>query len=318
MKYLLFLLFSQLAFAQLTGPTVQGPASSTLNAMPLWNSTDGTILKDSTFLYDGSSVAGGLTATFKPTVTGTSKVYGAPDIAGNFLVNGGFDTFNNTYMGEGLTWFNNSDSSKRFLFNLGTEATGKTVTFNITSPLVGTAGSTGAINFPAFGAGQTSITLLKSNLPTLNQAAIADFLDMNEEAVNLPLGVYNHAGIRVLDNEDNIDYYNGDGKLVHGTGLVRTELDFGSTPLTEKSFTITDTSSEATDASIGFANMVDAMIERTTSTGKTYVDETDMDSFFVSCTPGSGSIVCLVRCLTGQFRGTLSLNYRIVMVAANF
>jgi hypothetical protein len=85
-------------------------------------------------------------------------------------------------------------------------------------------------------------------------------------------------------------------------GITQVEIDFGSTPITEKSFTITD-------ATITTSSKMNVTQARTTATGKTYIDESDMDVLSPNCSPNSGSMTCLVRCLTGQVRGAFKLNY---------
>ena len=87
-------------------------------------------------------------------------------------------------------------------------------------------------------------------------------------------------------------------------GRSATEIDFGSTPLTEKSFTITD-------AHVTASSVIIARITRATSTGKSYIDESEMDVLDVIVTPAAGSFTAFVRSLQGQVRGTFKMTYTI-------
>lgn len=88
------------------------------------------------------------------------------------------------------------------------------------------------------------------------------------------------------------------------TSVTQVEVDFGASPLTEKLVTVTD-------AGITGTSKIMATLARATSTGKTFVDETDMDEIMISCSPNTGSMDCLVRSQKGQFMGTLKINYQV-------
>lgn len=81
------------------------------------------------------------------------------------------------------------------------------------------------------------------------------------------------------------------------------EIDFGVTPVYEKSFTITDSSVATTSHLIG-------MIAHEAPTGKD-VDEVEMDPLNLSFAPGSGQFTLYARGLEGRVYGAFKVNYII-------
>jgi hypothetical protein len=85
------------------------------------------------------------------------------------------------------------------------------------------------------------------------------------------------------------------------TRYKQTEIDFGTTPVYEASFTITD--SEVTTSSI-----IVAQIAYVAPTGKE-LDELEFDFFDFRCTPGTGSFTLYARSLEGLVADKFKINY---------
>jgi hypothetical protein len=88
-----------------------------------------------------------------------------------------------------------------------------------------------------------------------------------------------------------------------GTGgtFVEIEVDFGTTNLTQKIFTITD-------AGVSATSKIVISISGNTATGRN-ADETQMEVFYTFATPGTGAFDLLVKSLEGPVVGTYKLFY---------
>jgi hypothetical protein len=311
-KWLLLLLISTGALAGVVEPSVLGPSSSTTtNAFSLWGDSTGRSITNSPLLLDTSLMGSGK-ATLQFTTAAADRTFALPDASGSILVNGSSQSLTSFFLNANtLQWFDNTVTSKRMKFDLSSILTGNTVTLKLQSP---TSGTTGTINFPTFSSGASSITLLASGSTITGSSLSGDsVLNWLGWAATLDSSVATdplQGKLWYSASSDTLKFKREDGSIQFISGFKRTVVDFGSSPLTEKSFTITDSTIALND---GFTpdTTIEAQISRHTSSGKTYVDETDMDSFYVSCTPAAGSLTCLVRCLTGQLTGTFNLDYRL-------
>lgn len=79
------------------------------------------------------------------------------------------------------------------------------------------------------------------------------------------------------------------------------EVDFGSTPAHEKTFTITDATVINTD-------WVSARIEDIASTNKSK-DDIEMESFYIMASANTGSIDVLIRSLQGRVQDKFKIRY---------
>ena len=86
-----------------------------------------------------------------------------------------------------------------------------------------------------------------------------------------------------------------------GASVSQTEVDFGSTGVSEASFTITDAACTGTSKII-------LTLAGDAPTGKD-ADEIEMDSFFMKATPGSGSFDLYMRALEGDVADKFKVNY---------
>lgn len=87
------------------------------------------------------------------------------------------------------------------------------------------------------------------------------------------------------------------------TNIKQTEVDFGTTPVSEASFTITD-------ADVAAGSQIVGTVAYEAPTGKD-LDELDMDSFDLKFAPGAGQFTVYVTCLTGYVADKIKLNYLI-------
>jgi hypothetical protein len=85
------------------------------------------------------------------------------------------------------------------------------------------------------------------------------------------------------------------------TYLEQVEIDFGTTPIEEKSFSITNTSITAT-------SVIMAQIAYVVPTGKE-LDELEFDSFDFRCVAGAGSFTLYARSLEGLVADKFVINY---------
>lgn len=138
------LLFSISTFGQYVPPTVTGPSSSTINAVPIWDATDGSSIADSILLLDQSGVGGGLNGTLAPVVSSTSKTWTLPNVSGTLFVNGQSQTLATSLIAESNQWLNTVDSSKRLKFDLSSLPTSTTTTLRF----YGKTGTNATIDFP--------------------------------------------------------------------------------------------------------------------------------------------------------------------------
>lgn len=89
--------------------------------------------------------------------------------------------------------------------------------------------------------------------------------------------------------------------------MFQTEVDFGSTPLTQKLFTVTDTNASAVQWTYPIRIM--AQVSYETPTAKT-VDEVQCDTLIANAgLLSDGSIYFLVTSLTGPVTGKYKINY---------
>ena len=82
---------------------------------------------------------------------------------------------------------------------------------------------------------------------------------------------------------------------------MQVELDFGSTPVQEASFVVTD-------AGITPSSYVVAQLAYVAPTGKE-LDECDMDSFQISCSAGSGNFTMYIKARDGYVADKFKFNY---------
>jgi hypothetical protein len=87
------------------------------------------------------------------------------------------------------------------------------------------------------------------------------------------------------------------------TNIKQTEIDFGATPLNENTFTVVD-------AGVSALSQLIAQIAFEQPTGKD-LDEVELETFEVKCTPAAGSFNVLVRSLEGRVQDKYKLNYLI-------
>ncbi len=86
--------------------------------------------------------------------------------------------------------------------------------------------------------------------------------------------------------------------------VQQTEIDFGSTPVAEASFTITDTSVTTTSMLMGSVAYV-------APTGKD-LDELDMDALDLKFGAGAGSFTLYAVGLNGYVADKFKINYVVV------
>lgn len=91
--------------------------------------------------------------------------------------------------------------------------------------------------------------------------------------------------------------------LPASASLSVTEVDFGSTPLSEQTFTITD-------ASVSGTSKIIAWMSGLTPTGKDQ-DELEMDSFWVEANPGTGNFTLYIRGLEGYLADKFKVLYMV-------
>ncbi len=85
--------------------------------------------------------------------------------------------------------------------------------------------------------------------------------------------------------------------------IKQTEIDFGATPISEKSFTITDTSVLVTSQLIG-------NVTYEAPTDKE-LDELEMDSLDLKFAPGDGQFILYARGLDGYIADKFKINYLV-------
>lgn len=86
------------------------------------------------------------------------------------------------------------------------------------------------------------------------------------------------------------------------SGMVSmTEIDFGATPVPEKSFTVTD-------ARVATTSHVTGSVAFEAPTGKD-LDEVEMDPISLSFAPGNGQLSVFARGLEGRVYGKFKINY---------
>jgi hypothetical protein len=89
--------------------------------------------------------------------------------------------------------------------------------------------------------------------------------------------------------------------ITNASTIVQAEIDFGSTPVEEKDFTIVN-------ASITTASLVMAQIAYVAPTGKD-LDELEFDSFDFRCVAVSGGFTLHARSLEGLVADKFVINY---------
>lgn len=91
--------------------------------------------------------------------------------------------------------------------------------------------------------------------------------------------------------------------ITTSVSLSQTEVDFGSTPLSEQNFTITD-------AAVSGTSKIIAWMSGLTPTGKDQ-DELEMDSFWVEASPGTGNFNLYIRGLEGYLADKFIVLYLV-------
>lgn len=95
----------------------------------------------------------------------------------------------------------------------------------------------------------------------------------------------------------------GDLTVSSAASIPQTEIDFGSTPVYEKSFTVTD-------ANVGVGSKLIGGIAYVAPTGRD-LDEVEMEPFNVRFAPGDGSFTVWAQALEGPVVDKYKLNYQI-------
>ena len=85
--------------------------------------------------------------------------------------------------------------------------------------------------------------------------------------------------------------------------IKQTEIDFGSTPVSEASFTVVD-------AGVSGSSQLTGQVAYEAPTGKD-LDEVEMDAFHLSFGPGSGQFTLFIQSLEGLVIGKFKINYLI-------
>ena len=88
------------------------------------------------------------------------------------------------------------------------------------------------------------------------------------------------------------------------TDITQTEVDFGTTPVADATFTITD-------ASVSTSSQLIASLAYETPTGKD-LDELEFDNFEIICKPAAGSFDMLIRTTDGSLvADKFKINYLV-------
>lgn len=85
------------------------------------------------------------------------------------------------------------------------------------------------------------------------------------------------------------------------TTTKQTELDFGTTPVTWKTFTVSD-------AVVTSASVITGVLAYVAPTGKS-IDELEFDSFVLAFAPSTGTFTVAARSLLGPVVGKFKFNY---------
>lgn len=88
---------------------------------------------------------------------------------------------------------------------------------------------------------------------------------------------------------------------LEGLGGIEVEIDFGSTPVDEKEFAITDAKVNATTTIV-------ATHSGKAAAGKD-ADENEMDALLLRALPGSGSFTLWATAVPGPVTGTFKVSY---------
>jgi hypothetical protein len=84
-------------------------------------------------------------------------------------------------------------------------------------------------------------------------------------------------------------------------GIAQTEIDFGSTPVIEKNFVITN-------SILTTSCLITAQIALIAPTGKE-LDELEFDTFDFRCVAGTGNFTLYARSLEGYVADKFKINY---------
>ncbi len=88
------------------------------------------------------------------------------------------------------------------------------------------------------------------------------------------------------------------------TNIKQIEIDFGTTPISENIFTVTD-------ADISVGSQLIGQLAYEAPTGKD-LDEIEMDDLLIKCQPGSGQFVMFIRSIDGSYLADkFKINYLI-------
>jgi hypothetical protein len=102
-------------------------------------------------------------------------------------------------------------------------------------------------------------------------------------------------------DDDSITWTDITGKPSNLGYISQTEIDFGTTPVDEKTFTITD-------ANISVSSEVMVQLAYVAPTGKE-IDELEFDSFDFRAVAGAGSFTLYARSLEGLVADKFKINY---------
>ena len=84
--------------------------------------------------------------------------------------------------------------------------------------------------------------------------------------------------------------------------VSEAEVDFGASPVYDKSFTITD-------ASVAASSKIIAVQSGSAATGRD-ADENELDSLILRCVPASGSFTVYAKAIPGPVSGKYKINYQ--------
>jgi len=87
------------------------------------------------------------------------------------------------------------------------------------------------------------------------------------------------------------------------TNIKQTEIDFGTIPISEKEFTITD-------SDVLINSQITGNVAYETPTGKD-LDELEMDSIDLKFAPGNGQFKIYAKGLEGYLEGKFKINYLV-------
>jgi hypothetical protein len=123
-------------------------------------------------------------------------------------------------------------------------------------------------------------------------------------AANSDLLVPSQKAVRtyVSNNSAAVAHTHNIGDISGMVTAYQTEIDFGSTPVAEGTFTITN-------AAVAVGSYITAQVAYLAPTGKD-LDEIEMDDLIIRCGSGAGTFDMFVRAADGSYlEGKFKINY---------